>query len=430
MQRSFGMSLIELLIAIAIVAVLSAGAYMNYADNVQITKEVVVKTTLRKYGEALQCYNSDHIGNYTTYDPSHLLGSYTSESPVDPWGADFIVDYFFGRVLSTGQDGVLNTKAPFHPWQALVHTDPSSDDILFQYGRVGKFTFVRGGAVYLMSADGSRVNGFTSSGSRDCAGAGNGSLVLHVASNGRVFLIEDKGEMSEEKELLSPLPTLANIALVNSATDGHEISWSKDLIRFAYICKDVSSGNSAVVVASADESQDPFVLCTAPTGYSFRDAVFDDTGNKVALTLNGTSGREKCIYYASAAAFSTLTTFIDYEVFSVSKNPSDPAVTTGDAITASNAVKYQLAVSLDNRFIAFSDNIHSYLVDISSRRLLKVYPDCTWPVFSPDGQKIAFAYNGGGNSEVIAYHLFKFRHTPIDITDFNTAVLISSLTWN
>ena len=404
-RKSFGMSLIELLIAIAIVAVLSGGAYLNYADHVREAKLVVAKTTLRKFGEALQCYNSDHITRYSTSDPSHLLGSYTSENPEDPWGSVFVVDYFFGRIISPGPDAILETLVPFHPWHDLVPTKPFADDIIFQYERSGKISYVRGTNVSVINADGSRVS-IIVSGSRAAASASNGALVLYV-NNGDVSLIEDLGEVSTERVLIPPNPPqIPGFSVETGVSNGgREISWAPDRMRYAYICYQGTA--SAVMIGATTDSVDPFIVCTASTGNIFTDAVFDGSGTKLFLTIDGDADLEDSIFVASAAERSTVTTFVSGLL------PGNP--------------KRQVACSANNKYVMYSDGTDSYLLNSSSREVLTSYPGATWPTFSPDSQKIAYVYN---LYQICASHLTRFPEERIDLTDFSSSIAISSVDWD
>jgi prepilin-type N-terminal cleavage/methylation domain-containing protein len=403
------MSLIELLIAIAIVAVLSGGAYTNYADHVSNAKMAVARTTLRKFGEALQCYNSDHIGGYTTSDPSHLLGSYTSENPEDPWGQVFVVDYFFGRILSTGPDASLDTLVPYHPWHPLTATRPASDDIIFGYERTGRISYVRSTALSLMDADGARDNTIIS-GARAGTSGSNGALALHVNNTGEVFLVEDLGEVTVEKELLPPSgtapPMLSGVSLDSGVSNGgREICWAPDMLRYAVVCE--YAGASAVMVCATTSAQQPFIVCTAPPGSTFVDCVFDGRGTRLFLTMHGDSAYEDSIFVAAAAEHSTITTYIG------STYPGSP--------------KQQVACSKNNKYLIYSDDTDSYLVNSSTREVLTSYPGATWPTFSPDSKKVAFVYN---SYQIYGAHLTEFPDQFIQLTDFASSILITSLDWD
>jgi prepilin-type N-terminal cleavage/methylation domain-containing protein len=403
------MSLIELLIAIAIVAILSAGAHMYYSDHVRDTKEVVAKTTLRKYGEALQLYSSDNMAGYTTSDPSRLLGSYTSELPEDPWGSVFVVDYFFGRVISPGPNGELETMAPYHPWHVLVATNPGGDDYIFDYERPGKLSFLQGDKVFFSNPDGSRLNTVIGGGARSVATAGNGSLMLYVGANGDVSFVEDTGEISTETKILdsSAVATYGITDLAfnsGTGTGGHEINWAPDMVRFSYIC--LVGGESALMIGSTQSSQEPYIVSTAPAGHTFVDSVFDDSGRSLLVTMEGSPEREECIYVAAVAERSSLTTFVD-------------GLLPG-------AKKSQVAWSKNNKYIMYSDGTNSYLVGSNSRDLLKTYTNMSWPAFSPDGKKVALVL---GATDIVGYHLSCYTDTDIPLVHLSGAA-ISCLEWD
>lgn len=122
-----GFTLIELLVVITILAVL-AGAALPYVQNyVEESRIAKAKTDLEEVARALAVYETRE-GDYAKTDVSDLTGRYLNKSPIDPWGAPYVVDVNGGIVYSTGpdrkdtdpDDKLDNISVAYQPPLALV----------------------------------------------------------------------------------------------------------------------------------------------------------------------------------------------------------------------------------------------------------------------------------------------------------------------
>ncbi|HOI91621.1 MAG TPA: prepilin-type N-terminal cleavage/methylation domain-containing protein [Candidatus Rifleibacterium sp.] len=121
-----GFTLIELLVVITILAVL-AGAALPYVQNyVEESRVAKAKADLEEIARALAVYETRE-GDYVKLDVSDLTGRYLNKSPIDPWGAPYVVEPSGGIVYSTGPDRKDDTtgkfdniNVPYQPPLALV----------------------------------------------------------------------------------------------------------------------------------------------------------------------------------------------------------------------------------------------------------------------------------------------------------------------
>jgi len=113
-----GFTLIELLVVITILAIL-AGAALPYVQNYVAESRIAkAKTDLEEIARALAVYETREgeypdTGTNTTdgkSDVSQLTGRYLNKSPIDPWGAPYVVDVKSGIVYSTGPDRKDDTE--------------------------------------------------------------------------------------------------------------------------------------------------------------------------------------------------------------------------------------------------------------------------------------------------------------------------------
>jgi len=155
-----GFSLIELMVVVAIIAVLVAGTVpyvQGYVEEAKITKTKETMTSIRS---AIQRFEMDHNYMYkpTKEDGSDLkldlenwqtgLMGYISGNMNDAWGRPFYYSYAGSFIVSSAQDGrldtnviVMDTKPPFAPAQAWFVDNnknglPDSGDLI-------KVTFTR-----------------------------------------------------------------------------------------------------------------------------------------------------------------------------------------------------------------------------------------------------------------------------------------------
>ncbi len=100
-------SLIELLIVVAIIAVLVGVALPYYQDYVKDTRLTKAKHELDIIKQALIKHDTFEERAYVASDPRILLGKYLQDLPRDPWGRDYEVDWLKGQVRSLGPDHSL-----------------------------------------------------------------------------------------------------------------------------------------------------------------------------------------------------------------------------------------------------------------------------------------------------------------------------------
>jgi prepilin-type N-terminal cleavage/methylation domain-containing protein len=101
-KRAF--SLIELLIVVAIIAVLVGVAMPYYQDYVKDTRLTKAKHELDIIKQALIKFDTMEERPFDRDDLRILLGRYLQDLPRDPWGRDYQVDYIYGKVWSYGPD--------------------------------------------------------------------------------------------------------------------------------------------------------------------------------------------------------------------------------------------------------------------------------------------------------------------------------------
>jgi len=99
-----GFSLLELLIVVAIIAVLVGVATPYYQDYVKDAKKTKAKHELDVLKQALIKYDTFEDKSFQTTDLRVLLGKYLQDLPRDPWGRDYEVDYLKGQLISRGPD--------------------------------------------------------------------------------------------------------------------------------------------------------------------------------------------------------------------------------------------------------------------------------------------------------------------------------------
>jgi len=103
-KRAF--SLLELLIVVAIIAVLVGAALPYYQDYIQNTKRTKAKHELDVIKQALIKFDTFEDQSFQGDDLRVLLGRYLQDLPRDPWGRDYEVDYLKGQLISRGPSNV------------------------------------------------------------------------------------------------------------------------------------------------------------------------------------------------------------------------------------------------------------------------------------------------------------------------------------
>ena len=408
-KRCSGLSLIELLISIAIVAALSGVAYMAYSGYISGSKKTVARTTMRKLVEAVQAYNSDHARPYCTSTLRNLLGPYLSEIPQDPWEQDYIVDYFFGRIVTKGPNVELETFVPYHPFYRLVRTDPSADDLRMEYQHLGLIACQSDPALMVMQADGNRPSEYVSSNVRAVAGAANCSLLLYTDGSNDVHLIE-LAEGSIDESVLTLHPGIGKL----DGSSLKQLAWSPDCIRYAYVC--TYNTASAVMIGATTDSIEPFVACTVPNTERILDVTFSGDGRRLYMTRHGAASDS--LYVAAAAKNSTVTTHVTM--------PGNPTL-------------MHVSASRDGRFLAVSDSDTVHILRTSTRNpLVDIYgnpitfgggsdPAATWPSFSPDSKKVAYV---SGGDQIWAASLLVSSYDPVRLDDFSAGGAVSHVSWD
>lgn len=130
-KRKTGFTLLELLIVVAILAVLVALAMPFFQDYLAQSRITAAKADLTAYQKALASYDQLEVsmfGYNTTDSFPTLIGKYiqdfrafaTQPAPLDPWGNPYELYTSSGTVLSIGPNGVKET----------TNRDPLGDDLV------------------------------------------------------------------------------------------------------------------------------------------------------------------------------------------------------------------------------------------------------------------------------------------------------------
>ena len=119
-----GFTLIELLVVITIIAIL-VGAALPFVQNYVLESRISkAKSDLDEIARALMVYETRE-GSYNASNISQIVGRYLNNSPVDPWGAQYVVATESGIVFSCGPDRIPNNyddiSAGYQPPLALVN---------------------------------------------------------------------------------------------------------------------------------------------------------------------------------------------------------------------------------------------------------------------------------------------------------------------
>ncbi len=130
-NRKSGFTLLELLIVVAILAVLVALAMPFFQDYLAQSRLTAARADLTSYQKALASYDQleNTMFGYTgSASFTQLIGKYvqdfrafaTQTAPLDPWGNPYQVYAASGTVLSVGPNGNLETQ----------NRDPLGDDLV------------------------------------------------------------------------------------------------------------------------------------------------------------------------------------------------------------------------------------------------------------------------------------------------------------
>ncbi len=133
-QKKSGFTLLELLIVVAILAVLVALAMPFFQDYLSRSRIAAAEADLTSFQKALASYDQLETEMFTTGNVwTDLIGKYlqdfrtvdTQTAPIDPWGNDYQISVAEGAVWSYGPDGLAgNGTLP------TTGRFPTGDDIL------------------------------------------------------------------------------------------------------------------------------------------------------------------------------------------------------------------------------------------------------------------------------------------------------------
>lgn len=148
------MSLVELMIAVSIISILGVFAALQYRSYLPSAQEERVEHDLKILADAVATHDRDNPSSqYRAFDLEPLVGRYLDHTMVDPWGNPYVVDPFFGRVISLGPDDLRQQPIPGYTLDTM-DAKPDSDDFSRDYRSPGMISFIAGGALYAMYPDG------------------------------------------------------------------------------------------------------------------------------------------------------------------------------------------------------------------------------------------------------------------------------------
>jgi len=110
-QKNSGITLIEMLVVITIIALFSAVAYQRLTPAIEQGRVTAARTQIESLSAAAQRYNIEH-GSFPTQEQGlTVLRPYlTKEIPLDPWGNAYVYRYpgehgSEPEIMSYGADG-------------------------------------------------------------------------------------------------------------------------------------------------------------------------------------------------------------------------------------------------------------------------------------------------------------------------------------
>lgn len=130
-QKKSGFTLLELLIVVAILAVLVALALPFFQDYLAQSRRTAAQADLTSYQKALASFDqleTTMFGFGTATDFPALIGKYiqdfrafaTQTAPLDPWGSEYVIYIASGTILSFGPNAVKETTG----------REPLGDDLI------------------------------------------------------------------------------------------------------------------------------------------------------------------------------------------------------------------------------------------------------------------------------------------------------------
>lgn len=99
-----GFSLLELVVVVAIIAVLVGAAIPYYQNYVRDSKIAKARQELDVIREALIKFNTFEDRKYSYTDVSPLIGRFLHNITRDPWGRDYVVEPHLGQIRCLGPD--------------------------------------------------------------------------------------------------------------------------------------------------------------------------------------------------------------------------------------------------------------------------------------------------------------------------------------
>ena len=118
LARNAGITLIEMLVVVTIIALFSSIAYQRLTPALEQGRRTAAKTQIENLKAALERFNIDHARFPTEEEGLEVLRPYlTQEIPNDPWKRPYIYRYpgEYGQepdVMSYGADGEEGGEGP------------------------------------------------------------------------------------------------------------------------------------------------------------------------------------------------------------------------------------------------------------------------------------------------------------------------------
>ncbi len=353
----YGLSMLELLLAVAILAILSGGAYMMYSSFIEEGRVTTTRANLRKVSDAIQSYNSQHLTPYHYNTVDRLVGRYLVDMPLDGWNREMLVDYFFGRVISLGENGELETLVPYNDIYEVRPTSPFNDDQVTYY--------LRGGSLMVVRADTKECLKLAPDGSMPVIVASNVKLAS-MAPGASTFFYTDAADAGHVI-----LPGGADATVVLTTTAGTYDRFYGSCFRgdgFVYAVSAYDGTTSALCVAYATGTQLPTVVWRWTGNVELYPAWGADGSTIYFATSGGAGLGADSVYRVAAAPGTVPTTFY--------REPSGHTILS-------------LSISSDGRYMAvqFNDGITDK-VRVLSVRSVGSMPVVTefagkCPAFSP-----------------------------------------------
>lgn len=157
--RRHGISLLEMIVVVALIAILSGGAGVYYTGVIEETRRDRARTDLRQLAKMLVKFESERGLPITTYGDISEVSSTGSvmennlnklteyqivtQLPTDPWGAAYRIDIPAGILFSCGPDSLSTSpddvfvvfRPRFEPKSARLTTNQVHDQIQLEFSR-------------------------------------------------------------------------------------------------------------------------------------------------------------------------------------------------------------------------------------------------------------------------------------------------------